>query len=57
MKLQEDEGSRLQRLKIETTVVEQHNEKLEEKKKENVPDGLAAGAADTSSDAEVNDVA
>lgn len=43
MNAQEDVESRLQRLKLETAVIEQHNERLENNKK-NASDKLAADA-------------
>lgn len=52
MNAQEDVESRLQRLKLETAVIEQHNERLENNKK-NASDKLAADAV---ADSEVSGV-
>lgn len=49
---QEDVESRLQRLKVETAAVEQHNERLENSR-ENTSDKPAADAV---SDSEVSDI-
>lgn len=48
----EDVDSRLQRIKLETTVIEQHNERLENKKE----NALNKPAANTVVDSEVCDV-
>lgn len=56
MKAQEDVEMRLQRLKLETPVIEQHNEKLEKKKiVHNKPAAEAVADTEVSNIIKLND--